>query len=593
MIPALWALIALPALVGAVLLVWGRRAQRAAPTVALATSAVVLALAITVAIGWPTASAPFLPVAPFTLVVDGLAAVVAVTVAAVTLLVLLAATTEIGEGRARFFGLMLLFLAAVLLTVTAATLVALLLAWEIMGATSYALIAHHWRSDRHVGSGTTAFLVTRTGDLGLYLAAGAALAAGAGLGLGGLDTLPGPWLHVAAAGVLAAAFGKAAQLPFTFWLSRAMDGPSTVSALLHSAAMVAMGSYLLLRLAPLLGATGWAAPAAAWGGAVTALVLGAVAVAQSDLKQLLAASTSSQLGFVILGAGTAAHGGVIGGTGQLVAHAAVKSALFLAAGAWLVALGTRQMAGLRGAARTYPWVGTAFAVGAVALAGVPPLSLWASKDQVLSAAKEQSVALYGVGLAAAVLSAVYAGKALGLVAKPLPADPEAGYDIEQAGTRRVGALAKAPLAILATAAAGLGVLALPGVTDALARVLGRSPAGSIPLWEILLSAGLALGFTGFAVIAPGRLPAPAWLRGWLGLEAAAHAVVVRPVLALADVLARFDDGALHGGAVRGVATGARRLGQLARRPQTGQLHQYYAQVAAVLAAAVVLLLVVR
>jgi formate hydrogenlyase subunit 3/multisubunit Na+/H+ antiporter MnhD subunit len=332
MTAALWSLIGLPALVGAVLPLGGRRAERAAPAVALATSAVVLALAIAVAIGRPTASAPFLPVAPLALVVDGLAAVVAVTVAAVTLLVLLGAAAEIGDGRARFFGLMLLFLAAVLLTVTAATLVGLLLAWEVMGATSYALIAHHWRNDRHVGSGTTAFLVTRTGDLGLYLAAGAALAAGAGLGLAGLDELPGPWLHLAAAGVLAAAFGKAAQLPFTFWLSRAMDGPSTVSALLHSAAMVAMGSYLLLRLAPLLGATGWAATAAAWGGAITALVLGAVAVAQSDLKQLLAASTSSQLGFVILGAGTAAHGGVVGGTGQLVAHAAVKAGLFLAAG---------------------------------------------------------------------------------------------------------------------------------------------------------------------------------------------------------------------------------------------------------------------
>jgi NADH-quinone oxidoreductase subunit L len=138
----------------------------------------------------------------------------------------------------------------------------------------------------------------------------------------------------------------------------------------------------------------------------------------------------------------------------------------------------------------------------------------------------------------------------------------------------------------------LGVLALPGVTDSLARLLGQSPAGSIPLWEILLSAGLALAFTGFAVVAPGRLPAPAWARSWLGLEAATHAVVVRPVLSLADALARFDDGALHGGAVRQVATGARRLGQLARRPQTGQAHQYYAQAAAVIAAAVVLLLVV-
>ena len=177
------------------------------------------------------------------------------------------------------------------------------------------------------------------------MAAGAAVAGGAGsLALARLPGAAQPWLTVITIGVVLAAFGKSAQLPFSFWLSRAMEGPSPVSALLHSATMVAAGAYLLLRTHPLLVASGWGAPTVAWTGAATALALGLVAVAQTDLKQLLAASTCAQVGFMVLAAGA---GGIAGGTLQLVAHAAVKSLLFLAAGAWLATLGTKQLPALR------------------------------------------------------------------------------------------------------------------------------------------------------------------------------------------------------------------------------------------------------
>ena len=508
-----------------------------------------------------------------------------------------------------------------------------------MGATSYALIAFQWRDDEHVTAGTTAFLTTRFGDLGLYLAAGAALAAGPGMGLDRLAELPGPWRHVVAAGVLAAAFGKAAQLPFSFWLSKAMLGPSPVSALLHSAAMVAMGGYLLLRLHPLLAATGWAATTAAWVGALTAVVLGVVAIGQSDLKQLLAASTAAQLGFVILGAATT---GVAGGTAHLIGHAATKALLFLAAGAWLSALGTRQMDALRGAARRYRLVGITFTVGAVGLAGVPPLALWATKDDVLAAARAQSLPLYVVALLGAVLSAGYAGKMLGLLLRPLPADPDSGYDTEQPGTRQVNRWQKTPLVVLAAGAAVLGLLALPPVGDAFARLTGTPAEPAPTTTEMVLTGVLAVAvLIAAAVLAP-RLPEPVWARTWLGLATAADRAVVRPVLGLAALVARFDDDVLDravmslapagrriaaalsrfddttldravmslapagrrtaaavarlddagvDGAVSRVAAGARRLGYLARRPQTGQLHQYYAQAVVALAAAAVLLLI--
>jgi len=633
----LWSLVAVPAVLGGSLVIAGiggvRGADRRAAPVGVAGAVVVLGIAVAVAVGRPRVSMPFLAGAPFALAVDGLSAVLVLTVATVAPLVLLfaagdAAGDQRRAGQARFSGLMLVFVAAVLVTATATNLATLLFAWELMGAASWALIATDWRSPRSVGSGTTAFLTTRAGDIGLYVAAGAALAGatlaggglagGASLSLSDLPTLAPGWRDIVAGGILLAALGKAAQLPFSFWLARAMDGPSPVSALLHSAAMVAMGGYLLLRTSPLMAATGWADDTAAWVGAVTALVLGAVAVVQRDLKQLLAASTAAQLGFVVLAAGV---GSVTGGTMHLVAHAATKALLFLAAGAWLSALGTRQLSALRGAGRRYRVVGATFAVGGLALAGLPPLSLWATKDEILAAVLARSPALYVVGLAAAALSAVYAGRAVVMVLGPVPVDPGAGYDTEAPGTRRVDTLQRIPLVVLAAASAVLGVQALPPVAAAYRGLLG-APAEPTPGgWQLGVSAVLAVAALGLAVARPARpLPWPGAVEGalvgWLGLEPAAHALLVRPTLRLARLLAAVDDRGLHRvvaavpGAVRAaatvarrvdergvdglvgdVATGTRRLGVLARRPQTGQLHQYYAQAAVGLAAAVLLLLV--
>jgi NADH:ubiquinone oxidoreductase subunit 5 (subunit L)/multisubunit Na+/H+ antiporter MnhA subunit len=380
--------------------------------------------------------------------------------------------------------------------------------------------------------------------------------------------------------------------------------------------MVAAGAYLLLRLAPLLAATGWAAPVVAWVGAATALLMGLVAVAQADLKQLLAASTCAQIGFMVLAAGV---GGVAGGALQLVAHAATKSLLFLAAGAWFALLGTKQLGELRGAARRYPLVGVTFTIGAASLAGLPPLSLWVTKDLVLAAALERSAVLYVVGLSAALVSAIYTTKAVWWVWQP-PSDERRSDPTEvtrrlrqarhlrhawhrmgsdERAVRRNGAL---PLSGLALLAALLGIPLL---------------ASGAALWELVLSGGLAVVGVAVTWRVAGRIGAPPLLASWLGVERAAHAVVVRPVLALARLLARVDDGLDRSvtavargtvvvarlldrrgegavdGAVRGVAAGARALGRLARRPQTGQVHQYYAQAAAALAVLALVVIVVR
>jgi NADH:ubiquinone oxidoreductase subunit 5 (subunit L)/multisubunit Na+/H+ antiporter MnhA subunit len=618
-----WLLPAVPLAAGAVLAITGKRVNAIAPWTAAASAVVTLGLACAAAAVRPSAAAPLFAGIPASVAVDGLSAVMVITVAAVTLAVLVFAAGEFGAGenRGRFFGLMLIFAGAMLVTVTATTLALLLMGWEVMGAASYALIGYWWAQPRRVTAAGVAFLTARAADLGLYVAAGAAVAGGVrGLTLAGLASATQPWLDAVTAGVILAAFGKSAQLPFSFWLSRAMEGPSPVSALLHSATMVAAGAYLLLRVQPLLAASGWGGPVAAWTGAVTALALGLVAVAQDDLKQLLAASTCAQIGFMVLAAGA---GGVAGGVIQLVAHAAVKSLLFLAAGAWLTALGTRRLGALRGSARQYPVAGAAFTAGAVALAGLPPASLWVTKDEVLAAALHHGPALYVTGLAAAVVSAVYSIKALWYVWQPVPAGAAAGYDTERPGTRRLARAAVAPLLILAVPAVTLGVLALPLIAGPLDRALGAAVEPSPAWWQLTLSAVLAVaasGLTWWRAGAGSPVPAAAagWLARWLDLERAAVLLIARPVLALAGFLARFDDRVLDrgvdeiarggvalaraaarlddsdvDGVVRQIAAGVRRLGQLARRPQTGQLHIYYAQAAVAFAVLALVFIFVR
>jgi NADH-quinone oxidoreductase subunit L len=623
----LWWLVAVPLVTGAFLSGSGRRADRVAPAAGVLVAAAALALAIVAAVTRPAVDAPLVAGIRAGLAVDGLSALMVVTVAGATLAVLAHAAGEPELRTARFAGFMLLFAGAMLVTVTATTLAVLLMAWEVMGAMSWALIAYRWREPESVTAGHTAFLTTRLADVGLYVAAGAALAGGVGsLAIADLPAAQGPWLHVVAAGLVLAALGKSAQLPFSFWLSQAMRGPSPVSALLHSATMVAAGAYLLLRLAPLLAATGWAAPAVAWVGAATALLLGLVAVAQTDLKQLLAASTCAQIGFMVLAAGV---GGVAGGALQLVAHAATKSLLFLAAGTWLLLLGTRQLGELRGAARRYPLVGVTFTIGAAALAGLPPLSLWVTKDLVLAAALDHSSALYVTGLAAVVVGAIYSTKALWWVWREAPdrVVDEANGLLASGGSPRSAertALSHAPSARAAHSrpdsrwgdASLIGLAVLAALLGGLPLVASgaRQPAW----WELALSGVLAIVAVGLTWRAAGRIGAPPVLASWLGTERVAHAVAVRPVLALARLLARFDDRVLDrsvmavagatvslaraldrrgegavDGAVRGVADGARALGRLARRPQTGQVHQYYAQAAAVLAVLALVVIVVR
>jgi len=251
---------------------------------------------------------------------------------------------------------------------------------------------------------------------------------------------------------------------------------------------------------------------------------------------------------------------------------------------------------------------------------VPPLSIWVSKDDVLAAARQQSAALYVVGLVAALFSALYAGKALMAVWGRAPA--QAAYDTEQRGTRRVSALMNAPLPALAVVAAAIGVLVLPQV-PVFREAVGS--AGDVTPGAAELTVSGVLAVVGIAVMAgwrraPWCVPEPVqrWWADWLGLERLARRGIVAPTMYLAHALARFDDRVLDRGVdrvgglgrllarlssvrlevgvddvVRAIAAGTRRAGTLARRPQTGQLHQYYAQAVAGLVLLALVLALVR
>lgn len=615
--------VGLPALGGLVLLILatgeagrdrhGRhRRNSLSCTASLLTAAATLAFSAAAALGRDAVRMPFVVGSDAALAATGLGGVLLPIVVAVGLLTLIFAVGDGVAPPARFHGLMLVFLAAVIVTVTAQTLPVLLLAWEIMGATSYALIGFTWRAPAAVSAGLSAFLTTRTGDVGLYLAAGAAVAAGTGLGLDDLGRAESPWIHVMAAGFLMAGLGKSAQLPFSHWLSGAMHGPAAVSALLHSAAMVAMGGYLLLRMHPLLAATGWAGPTTAWIGAATAIVLGVVALAQSDLKQLLAASTASQLGFVVLAAGV---GATVGGAGQLIAHAATKALLFIVAGAWLTAVGTKQLSGLRGVAQRWPLVGILFVAGAVTLGGLPPFAIWFTKDAVLGAVAESNPMLYAAGLVGVALSAGYAAKAANIVLSAPTTAPPREWDAEMPGTRRITALAVAPMIVLTGAAILLGTLVLPPVATAFATAIGVAPGPALTAAGLGATAVVALIAAGVA----SRVTDPRWplAADWMGLQRAVDGGVVKPVDALARRAARIDDvlaaavqscadvvvraatitrivdeRAIGDGGVGSVVRVAAGFARVASASQTGRVHQYYLGLVAGLAAAIVLLLLV-
>ena len=574
----------------------------------------------------PTGSVPI----DLALHIDGFAALVAVLVTVVASCVQIYSTAYLRDDARypSYAALVSLFTAAMLLVVYSGDLMLLLVGWEIMGICSYFLVGHYWETPEARAASLKAFLVTKLGDvpflIGLF-----ALAADAGtfritgvlttVGNGGLDH---PTLIALL--LIAGVAGKSAQFPLHTWLPDAMAGPTPVSALIHAATMVAAGVYFVARLLPVFAASQAALIVLAAMAAITMVGSALAALAQDDIKRVLAYSTLGQLGYM---SGALAVGDRGAAVFHLLTHGAFKALLFLGAGVVIHAAGTNSLAAMSrmgGLARRIPDAYWTMTLALLALAAIPPFAGFFSKESVLGAAEHAAFGDSAVapgaagwtvlvaGLVTALLTAAYATR-LWLLAfhGHGPQAPDHGRQpIAMSAVLWILAIPTVGLGLtigylsdwfdghslnptLITSVLGTGVALVGGLTTygswkhTTALVAG-SPMGAVaahPDAEPALSEEEAIeSHTAvYGDIAgsldpadPGRL-----LLGRLHRHAAAgfhldalfSALFVRPVLAAAG-LVRFLDREVVDTYVRGAGTGARWLGAAVRRAQTGNVQSY-------------------
>src|SRR5215210_3187420 len=322
------------------------------------------------------------------------------------------------RGYARFFSYLNFFVFSMLLLVLAANFILLIVGWAFVGAASYMLISFWYRRGTATKAGIKAFVINVLGDVGLVLGtffifrgtgtldflttfreAGDVFGHNDGDLVGGLLLL------------LLGAFAKSAQVPLHTWLPDAMEGPTPVSALIHAATMVTAGVYLIARMWPLFEITPAAADVGAIGGCATLLIAATIALVQTDLKRVVAYSTMSQIGYMVVGVSIGAY---TAGLFHLMTHAFFKALLFMSAGSVISAMGGEQnMDRMGGFRRAMPFTFVMFLIGALALAGVPPFSGLFSKDEILVFAFDRGgfYAVLGVlGYVGSALTAFYAGR---------------------------------------------------------------------------------------------------------------------------------------------------------------------------------------
>jgi NADH-quinone oxidoreductase subunit L len=445
------------------------------------------------------------------------------------------------RGYARFFAYLNFFVFSMLLLILASNFVVLIVGWAFVGAASYLLISFWYRRQSATYAGIKAFVMNVIGDVGLVIGAFllwqhtghhldyAGVFAGAKSGFhGGVNDGA---LVAACLMLLVGAFAKSAQVPLHTWLPDAMEGPTPVSALIHAATMVTAGVYLIARMHPLFEQAPAAADVGAIVGCATLLIAATIALVQTDLKRVIAYSTMSQIGYMIMGVSIFAYSA---GLFHLMTHAFFKALLFMSAGSVISAMGGEQnMDRMGGFRRAMPFTFVAFAVGALALAGIPPFSGLFSKDEILAFAIHRGgfYAVLGVlGYVGSLLTAFYAGRILfrtffGELAPEAeqlmrgeqahgdhrnPAtgeeeDIEVGFPgpehhiAERAGGMK---LAMAPLAFLAAVG---GLIGIPGVSDTVGKFLDPTFAdskfvNSAPSHSaewIGLVVGAAIGIVGF------------------------------------------------------------------------------------------------
>ncbi|HEX2171730.1 MAG TPA: NADH-quinone oxidoreductase subunit L [Dehalococcoidia bacterium] len=346
--------------------------------------------------------------------IDALTAVMLIVVTTVSLLVHLFSMGYLADdpGYARYFTFLSLFTASMLTLVLADNLILLFIGWEMVGVCSYLLIGHWFERPEPAAAAKKAFLVTRLADVPFliavvyfYNAAGGTTQYETLFGLVQAGTLGGIGLTLGTLGLFSGAVGKSAQFPLHVWLPDAMEGPTPVSALIHAATMVAAGVYMVGRLYPMFQGAGATLSVVAWIGAITAFVAATMGLVMFDIKRVLAYSTISQLGYMMLGLGVGGAGAALF---HLFNHAFFKALLFLGSGSVIHGTGTQDMREMGGLRRYMPVTFWTYLIGSASLAGFPLLSGFWSKDEILGDAfAHGQIALYLIGLITAFLTAFY------------------------------------------------------------------------------------------------------------------------------------------------------------------------------------------
>ncbi len=494
-------------------------------------------------------------------------------------------------GMPRYFAGLSFFTFSMLGVVLSNNFVQLFIFWELVGVSSYLLIGFWYDRPTAADAGKKAFLTNRLGDFGFLLGIILVWTTIGSLNFGEIEAtmranpeIFGSLASIAGLLVFCGALGKSAQFPLHVWLPDAMEGPTPVSALIHAATMVAAGIYMLSRVFFLFNET--ALLVIAWIGGVTALLAAVIAIQQDDIKRILAYSTLSQLGYMVMAVGVMDP---TAGMYHLTTHASFKALLFLGAGAVIHAMHHEQniwkMGGLRRAMPVTYWM---FLIATLAICGVPPFSGFFSKESILAAALEHNAILFGVGAGVAALTAFYMFRLVYAVFIGPPKSNAAEYAHEVPGVM------KWPQVLL-------GVPSLLAGFWGIEHFIGQSFASASAHhaaawhWQILspfshapLAAFFGLGLIGFGIAAAyafygnavrdplpdemGRLSTA--IRERLYLDEAYTAMIRYSHEVLALIADWIDRWVISGMLVRGSQWGTDLAGRLLRMAQTGNVQTY-------------------
>jgi NADH-quinone oxidoreductase subunit L len=567
--------------------------------------------------------------------VDGLTAALLLVVSTVGLLVHIYSIGYMNGDRGfwRFFAYLNLFMFSMLLLILGDNFLMLYVGWEAVGLCSYALIGFWYKKPSAAGAAKKAFVVNRVGDFGfglgiimIWTLLGTLTFDGVFAGIGGLAD----WQVTTIALLLfAGAVGKSAQFPLHVWLPDAMEGPTPVSALIHAATMVNAGVYLVARANPIFAESSVAMYVVAAIGIFTAIFAAAIALTQNDIKKVLAYSTVSQLAYMFFALGIGAW---VAAIFHLVSHGFFKGLLFMGSGSVIHgAQGEQDMRFLGGLADRMPWTYRTMLIGSLALAGIPPLAGFFSKDEILGEAFNRGYLIfYAVGILVAFMTAFYTFRMVFMTfAGSWRGPQEAWKHVHESASAMV-----APLIILAVPTALVGLLlgippegglihswlepVFAGAEEAHAGVLpGSIVAGGHAGFELfglgglLLLVGATAGIGGIALAwqwyvtkpdAPGRFVARIPFGLGPGMYAASvnkyyiddmyQLVFARGGVLLGNALWWFDANVIDG-AVNGAGWLAGRTGGLLRRAQTGRVENYGLGIAAGLVIVLVVYAVAR